>query len=152
MRKTLVIPFCALSALALAAAVPASAAKAPAPKSAASAPEKQKHLRLYAPSSVGERRYYTGYDWRQFNLNQKIQLVETARTGALKLNVVMTLPAELYVRELDRMFASNPQVQHMEIGQAIEGTAVVLKDWDDGTDPDKKLQELTKAASDSVRR
>jgi len=109
---------------------------------AATAPQnRQKHLRLYVPSSGGEKRYYTGYDWLQFNLNQKIQLIETARTGASQLGVVMVLPAELYIRELDRMFQSNPQIQFMELGQAIEGTSVVMKDWDDGTDPDQKLQE-----------
>lgn len=134
------------------ASVSCQAASAPAPQKAAPK-AKQKHLRLFAPSSAGERRYYTGYDWRQFNLNQKIQLVETARTGALQLGVVMTMPAEIYVRELDRIFSSNPQVQHMELGQAIEGTAIAIKDWDDGTDPDAKLKAFTtKAAADSSRK
>lgn len=107
---------------------------------------KRMRLRLYVPSAAGDRKFFTGFDWQQLKMNQKIQLVEMARTGALRLNAVMTLPAEIYVRELDRMFNENPQIRTMELGQAIEGIAIAMKDWDDGTDPDQKIKEITAAA------
>jgi len=62
-------------------------------------PTKAPHLRLFGYDK-GEKRYYSGYDWMNMNINDKIQLVEEARNGALKMNVVMTMPAEIYVGEV----------------------------------------------------
>lgn len=99
-------------------------------------------IRLYA-SAKGETRYFTGDDWMLFTSGQKVQIVEKARTGAVRLNAVMSLPAEVYVRELDRIFGGNPGARHIELGQAIQGAAIGLKDWDDGTDPDQQIKALT---------
>ncbi len=90
-------------------------------------------LRLYA-LKAGEKRYFTGYDWMLFDLSRKIALVEKARRGAvLQMNVVMALPAERYVRELDRMYAEAAEARTIEVGQAIQGIAITLKDWDEGS-------------------
>ena len=96
-------------------------------------------LRLFADMG-GQRRYFTGYDWLQFDIHKRLALVEKARRGAVRLNAVMTLPAEIYVRELDNMFRRNSGIRHIELGQAIQGVAIALKDWDDGSDPTAHLE------------
>jgi len=102
-------------------------------------------LRLFSRSG-GEKHYYTGYDWLKLDIQQKMETVEHAREGAIRMNTVMSRPAEVYIAELDRMYALNESVRHIEVGQAIQGIAISLKDWDDGSDPDKKLDGyLTKA-------
>lgn len=67
----------------------------------------------------------------QMRVIQKIGLVERVRRGALKMNALMTLPAEIYVRELDGMYREHPEARSIEVGQAIQGIAVSLKDWDE---------------------
>ena len=90
-------------------------------------------LRLYI-NSGGSKTYLLGHHWGSLGMNQKIAMVEAARRGALKLEAVMTLPAEIYVRELDRMFSENPSLRKLEVGPAIHGIAVSFNDWDDGSD------------------
>ena len=91
----------------------------------------------------GDKHYLTGFDWLQFDIGQKMGLVEAARSQAAGLNAVMVLPAEVYVAELDRMFSQNPEVRHIEIGPALQGVAITLKDWDDGSNPREKLAAYT---------
>lgn len=107
---------------------------------AASQEGQSKTLRIFALED-GHKRYFNGYDWVLFDLGQKIALVERARQGAVQMNAVMLRPPEVYVRELDRMYAEAAEARHIEVGQAIQGIAITLKDWDDGTDPDKKIKE-----------
>ena len=89
-------------------------------------------LRLYI-NNGGNKTYLLGYHWESLGMNQKIAMVEVARLGALKLDAVMTLPAEIYVRELDRMFSENPSFRKLEVGPAIHGIALSFNDWDDGS-------------------
>ncbi len=103
----------------------------------AAAPSKS--LRLFVVEE-GRKRYFNGYDWIQFDLNQKIGLVEKARLGAVQMHAMMLKPPEVYVRELDRMYGETSEVRLIEVGQAIQGIAITMKDWDDGTDPDKKIK------------
>jgi hypothetical protein len=114
----------------------------PAPLGAAQdgAAPSSKSLRLYAVEE-GRKRYFNGYDWIQFDLNQKIALVEKARQGAILLHAMMLKPAEVYVRELDRMYGETNEVRLIEVGQAIQGIAITLKDWNDGGDPDQKIKD-----------
>ena len=97
-------------------------------------------LRLFAVEG-DHKRYFTGYDWLLFDLAAKTGLVEKARQGAARMNVAMTLPSRVYVRELDHMYRDAPEVRHIEVGQAIQGIAISLKDWDDGGDPEKRLKD-----------
>lgn len=123
-------------------------ASAPAASPAAKPDQDKRIIRLYR-DVAGKKQYVIGRHWVQMTPEQKIQLVERARQGAVSMGVVFTLPAEIYVRQLDRMFQNNPTVLNIEIGQAIEGAAIALKDWDDGTDPDKKLKAYLKASEKS---
>jgi hypothetical protein len=97
-----------------------------------------KTIRIFANDN-GEKRYIVGYDWVNLNMGQKMTLVENARSGALKMDAVMVLPAEIYVAELDRIFSQDGEIRRIEVGQAIQGVAISKKDWGDGTDADKKL-------------
>ena len=115
------------------------AALCAAPASRAVEPAAPRVLRLFAVEE-GQKRYFTGYDWLLMDLVAKKALVEKARLGAVRLNAVIALPAETYVRELDRMYGQAEESRQIEVGEAIQGLAISLKDWDDGTDPNKKLQ------------
>lgn len=106
------------------------------------APGDKQVIRLFR-EVAGEKKYFTGFDWLQLDVNQKIILVERARQGALQMSVVMTLPAEVYVKEIDRMFNESTEIRYIELGQAIEGIAIALKDWDDGREPEKVLSEAS---------
>ncbi len=89
-------------------------------------------LRIYLKTGA-KKTYVRGYQWMTLDLNRKINLVESARRGALKMNAVMTFPAETYVREIDKFFAGNPSLMQMEVGQVIQGVAISIKDWNAGT-------------------
>ncbi|MFT5206376.1 MAG: hypothetical protein ACI9CF_000111 [Candidatus Omnitrophota bacterium] len=89
-------------------------------------------IRLFVESG-GQRANILGHNWAELSFERKIKLIESARQGALRLGAVMALPAESYIRELDMMFAKNPSLRHIEVGQAIQGIAISLKDWDTGT-------------------
>ena len=80
-----------------------------------------------------KKTYVRGYQWMTLDLNRKISLVESARRGAVKMNAVMVLPAETYVDEVNKFFQDNPRLMQMEVGQVIQGIAISLKDWDDGS-------------------
>jgi hypothetical protein len=110
----------------------------------AAAPGGRPILRIFATVN-GEKRYFNGHDWVLWSPARRMAMVEKAREGAVKLNAVMTLPAEFYVRELDRVFMTNPQARDVELGQAIQGVAINLKDWDDGTDPQKSIAEALRS-------
>ncbi|MBF0254536.1 MAG: hypothetical protein HQL11_05380 [Candidatus Omnitrophica bacterium] len=88
-------------------------------------------IRLFV-TRAGERMYLNGHDWLRLDLDRKIEWVEAARLGAIKMGAVLSLPAEVYIGELDRMFTEAPQLRHIEVGQAIEGIAISMKDWDTG--------------------
>jgi len=91
-----------------------------------------KTIRLFIQKGP-EKNYLLGHHWLRLKIHQKIAIVESARRGALELNALMTLPAEIYIRELDRLFLENPTLRQLEVGPAIHGIAVSLKDWDDGS-------------------
>jgi hypothetical protein len=91
-----------------------------------------KALRVFLKSG-SKKTYVRGYQWMTLDLNRKINLVESARRGALKMGALMTQPAEVYIRNLDQFYAGHPTLMSMEIGQVIQGTAISMKDWDDGT-------------------
>lgn len=106
-------------------------------------------LRLYATVG-GEKRYFTGYDWLQFNIHQQFQIVEKARHGAVRMNAIMVLPAEVYVKELNRMFRQHVELRHMELGQAIQGIAIALKDWDDGSNQEERIKSYLKTPDSAI--
>lgn len=100
-------------------------------ESVSAAPKPDKALRIFL--KTGEKKTYVrGYQWMTLDLNRKISLVESARRGALRMNAVMTQPAELYVANVDKFFRYNPGLLEMEVGQVIQGVAISLKDWQDG--------------------
>jgi len=88
-------------------------------------------IRLFIPGQEGKD-YLKGADWLKLSVDVKIEMVELARKGALDMGVLMTMPAELYVERLDYMFNTDPRTLRIEVGQAIQGAAIALKDWDDG--------------------
>lgn len=102
----------------------------------ASAAEKtakpEKALRIYLKTG-NKKTYVRGYQWMTLDLNRKISLVESARRGALKMNAVMSQPAETYVAQVDKFFQYNPSLMEMEVGQVIQGIAISIKDWEDGS-------------------
>lgn len=99
----------------------------------ANAAEKGKEtIRLFLEQG-DQRVYLLGHHWKALNLNQKIAMVEQARTGALEMNVLMALPAEVYIRRVDQMLIDNPQLRQFELGQVVQGIAISLNDWDSGT-------------------
>ncbi len=103
-------------------------------QSAASTQAPAAALRMFIPTGENSKEYLRGYHWLNFSAAQKMGVVEAARTGAVQqMSAVMSLPAEIYVRELDRLFATNSSIQQMEVGQAIQGIAISLKDWNDGS-------------------
>ena len=90
-------------------------------------------LRLFIQQGP-QKTYLLGYHWMSLRLHQKIGMVESARRGALKLDAVMLHPAEIYIRELDRLFLRNPELRRLEVGPAIQGLAMSLNDWDSLSD------------------
>ena len=101
---------------------------------------KPKSLRLYATMN-GKKRYFNGYDWLQYDEKAKLALVEKAKIGAGRLSAVMLLPADVYVKEVDKIYGQAPESRLIELGQVIQGVAINLKDWNDGTDPEKKRMD-----------
>lgn len=101
----------------------------------ASAEEKKGNtIRLFIEQG-DQRMYLLGHHWTSLNLNQKIAMIEQARTGAISMNVVMALPAEVYIKKLNQMLLENPQLRQFELGQVVQGIAVSLNDWDTGIEP-----------------
>jgi len=97
-----------------------------------SVPAERQSIRLFVQQD-GQRAYLSGYQWISLRTDQKIIMVERARQGALRLGALMVLPAEIYVRELDRLFTEHPHLRKIEVGQAVEGIAISLKDWNTGS-------------------
>ena len=91
-------------------------------------------LRLFLPGAE-KKTYLRGYHWLKLSAVQKRYSVELARQGAMRMKVIMTLPAEMYLERLDRMFALESSTLNIEVGQAIQGIAIALHDWDDGRSP-----------------
>lgn len=124
---------CALLASGMSLAAPVFAQEtaarpdAPAPAPAIAKPDKA--LRIFLKTG-GKKIYVRGYQWMTLDLNRKISLVESARRGALKMNALMTQPAERYVMEADKFFRTNPSLLQMELGQVIQGIAISIQDWE----------------------
>ncbi len=103
------------------------------PAAAADQPAKpDKALRIYLQTGA-KKTYVRGYQWMTLDLNRKLSLIESARRGALKMNAVMARPAEVYVAQVDKFFQYNPALMEMEVGQVIQGIAISIKDWEDGS-------------------
>ncbi len=119
------------------------AAEEAVPGAATEGTEQKKTIRLYVPDASGGKAYLLGRDWLGLSPQQKIEMVELARRGALKLNAIVSLPAEIYIRELDQMFLEKPETRDIEVGQAIQGVAIALKDWDAGADTEEILEQYT---------
>ncbi len=100
---------------------------------AALTPTHSQSIRLFVEQG-GQQANILGHNWAELSIERKIKLIESARQAALRLGAVMALPAESYIRELDMMFLKNPSLRHIEVGQAIQGIAIALKDWDSGTE------------------
>ena len=123
--SVLAVPFFAFTLVHAAPAVSQNAAERPPHE------KPSQELRIFLKTGA-KKTYVRGYQWATLDLNRKINLVESARRGALKLGALMTRPAETYVLEVDKFFKSNPSLMQMELGPVIQGVAISLKDWDNG--------------------